>query len=269
MNDKPSLWNSVSLLVVATFIIATLFKGNIQIWLYGITYAIWFIFAIVKFLIPYIKKKKKVFEARHIREKYEADESKIKVVTFDNLTDSAGMVLLRHVNFRISSYLKSVYPDATWEWLEKIPEQLVIKGGTGRIKVYGIPDFNYADITFSQDAEINCSLLKVSPLMPTESVVQTEIPKQEHKIPIDPQIWYEKQGRVVLENLITDLNSRGHNSLVLKDDGKIVIIQSDKEIKQGLLENMPEKLYWEQLLKVFQSEGIAAQIIDDGILLSW
>ena len=100
---------------------------------------------------------------------------------------------------------------------------------------------------------------------------QPEPPKAQpqNEVPVDPQIWYEKQGRTVLENLIADLNSRGHNSLTIKENGEIAIQRADQEVKQAALENVPEKTYWTRLAKVFESEGLAAQITENGMVLSW
>ncbi len=269
MKKKSSLWSSVSVLVVVICIIATMFKGNIQIWLYGISYAIWIIWAVIKFFVPYLQTKRQQYEARCIHKAYEKNALKTSENFVSDISGIANTALQKHVNFRISSYLKSVYPDAVWEWCEKFPEQIIAQGGTGRIRVFGIPDFNYAEITFNQNADINCSLLKVMPLILTSPEAENHNSKSKKPIPIDPQVWYEKHGRVVLESLISDLNSRGYNSLVIKEDGKICIRQGDKEIKKSLFENMPAKTYWERLLKVFQGEGIAAQIVNNNIELSW
>lgn len=269
MKNKPSLWTGVSVLVVVICIIATMFKGDIQVWLYGISYSIWIIWAVWKFLVPYLQVKRQQYETRRIHKKYRTNKMKIDEKSICATPNSINTVLLRHVNFRISSYLKSVYPDATWEWCEKFPEDIIANGGIGRIQVFGIPDFNYAEITFNQDADINCCLLKVSPLVFPKEEKETIHTTNKNQVTIDPQVWYEKQGRVVLENLISDLNSRGHNSLIIKENGEISIQQSGKEIRQGIFENMPAKTYWERLLKVFQSEGIAAQIVNDDIQLSW
>lgn len=269
MKKKSSLLNGVSVLVVVICIIATMFKGNIQIWLYGISYVIWIIWAVINFFVPYLQTKRQEYEARCIHKTYEKNVSKASENSIFNASEIANSALQKHVNFRISSYLKSVYPDAVWEWCEKFPEQIIANGGTGRIRVFGIQDFNYAEITFNQDADINCSLLKVTPLTLTSQKGEKYNSKSTNSITIDPQVWYEKHGRIVLENLISDLNSRGYNSLVIKESGEICIRQEEKEIKKGLFENMPAKIYWDRLLKVFQGEGIAAQIVNNSIELSW
>lgn len=77
------------------------------------------------------------------------------------------------------------------------------------------------------------------------------------------------QGRKVLETLITDLHSRGHSSLTIRENGDVVIKQADSDMVRSKLESVPEKNYWPRLCKVFEREGLAANITDGGILLSW
>lgn len=266
MKKNPTLWSSVSVLIVAILAITTFIRGQAQVWLYGVAFAVWTVWAAVKFLVPYVQQKRIQYEARSIRKKYEAKKPKLNI---PDASDPVGVVLLRHVNFRISSYLKSSYPDATWEWREEFPEKIVLGGSTGRIQVYGIPDFNYADVSFNQQAEINCNLLKIVPMAELQNSSEQSAPKPQQQRPADPQIWYETQGRKVLENLIADLNSRGHNSLTIKENGEILIQQAEKEVKQAALESVPEKTYWQRLVSVFQREGLAAKFTDNGMVLSW
>lgn len=62
-----------------------------------------------------------------------------------------------------------------------------------------------------------------------------------NKQPVDPQIWYEIQGRNVLETLITDFNSRGHSSLILHENGDICVVENADEIPKEHLSSFPEK----------------------------
>lgn len=150
MKNKSTLWNGVSMLVVAVLIITAFARGILQIWLYAAAFAVWTVWTIVKFLVPWLQAKGCQREARRIRKQYETTQRKKPEPHTPDDSEPLNIVLLRHVNFRISSYLKSVYPDATWEWREDFPERIISGGGTGRIQVYGIPDFNYADVTFDQ-----------------------------------------------------------------------------------------------------------------------
>lgn len=267
MKKKKTLWNGVSVLIIALLVITAFVRGNAQFVLTVLAFATWSVWAIVKFLKPYVETKLEAQEARRIRDYYEAEEARIANVTE---TGDTGIVLLRHVNHRITSHLRTAYPDATWEWCVENPETLVAKGGTGRIKVYGVADFSHADVTVNTNAEISCEMLKIVPMGEARSEDSLEeetepVPQN----PINPQVWYEQKGRVVLENIISDLNSRGHSSLSITETGEVVINQDEKVIKQATLEAMPDKVYWHRLSKVFQSEGLAAEIDGDSMVLSW
>ena len=126
-------------------------------------------------------------------------------------------------------------------------------------------------MTVNKNAEIKCEMLKIVPMteIQRKKTTSEDNPKPTPKNPVDPQIWYEKKGRVVLENLITDLNSRGHSSLTITENGEVLIEQADCKVKQATLENMPDKMYWTRLSKVFQSEGLATDITEDSMVLSW
>lgn len=269
MKNKPTLWNGVSVLAVAVLVITAFARGTAQIWLYAAAFTVWAVWAAVKFLVPWLQAKARQMEARRIRKQYEAQQQEKPAQHTQDISEPINIVLLRHVNFRISSYLKSAYPDATWEWREEFPERIISEGGTGRIQVYGIADFNYADVTFDQQAGIHCSLLKMVPLAQQDGQPKPETPKPPKQAPVDPQIWYEKQGRTVLENLIADLNSRGHNSLTIRENGEITIMQADSEVRQAAFESVPEKTYWPRLTKVLESEGLAAKATENGMVVSW
>lgn len=269
MKKQRTLWNSVSLLIVAVLVITAFVRGQAQLWLYSAAFAVWSAWAVTGHLIPYLRAKQRQREARRIRQRYEQEQRRKQECPAPDLSDPVGAVLLRHVNYRISTYLKSAYPEATWAWREEFPERIVSKGGTGRIQVYGIPDFNYADVSFTQSADIQCSLVKIVPLSKLQGQKQSAESKAPQPAPVDPQIWYEKQGRVVLENLVNDLNSRGHSRLTISENGDISVQQGDAQVRQSSLENMPEKMYWPRLAKVFEREGLAANITESGMVLSW
>ena len=279
MRRKKSLWSGVSILIVAMLAITAFVRGNAQVWLLAIAFTLWSVWACLYYLVPYIKDELHRREARRIRKKCEQQDAKRPSFTIPEVSDPINLVLLRHVNYRISAYLQSVYPDATWEWREEFPERIVAKGGTGRIKLFGVEGFNFADVTFDQNAGIDCALVNVVPMAQrttseapvakaTDTAEETvTVPKQKNSV--DPQVWYEVQGRKVLEALITDLHSRGYNSLTIRENGDIAIKQADSEKVRTAFESVPEKTYWARLCKVFEREGMAANITDGGILLTW
>ena len=274
MKNKKSLRSGVAVLIVAVLAITAFVRGDMEIWLLAGAFAVWGIWIVVRFGVPYAKAQIYHYKARKIRKQCEAQPQKSKL-NIPDVSDPMGIVLLRHVNYRVSSYIQSVYPDATWEWREEFPERIIAKGGVARIQIFGVPDFNFADVTFDQNAGIHCSMLKIIPLSrlkenPAASAsTAEEQPAPPQPNTVDPQVWYEVKARKVLKNLIADLDSRGHSSLTIKETGEIAIQQADAEIVKPAFENMPERMFWPRLVKVFEREGMAANITDNGLLLSW
>ena len=142
-------------------------------------------------------------------------------------------------------------------------------GGTGRIELFGVKEYNFADISFDNDANIDCSLLKIVSLKQAAQTEGQEATTETPKSEIDPQVWFEKSGRIVLKNLIADLSSRGHNTLIIKDDGSCVIKQGEQNITVSQLEAFPERVYHPRLIKVMAGAGIAAKTVDAGLSVNW
>ena len=123
----------------------------------------------------------------------------------------------------------------------------------------------------NKKAEITYEMLKIVPMgeNPPALSDEEEAAPTAPQNSINPQVWYEQKGRVVLENIITDLNSRGHSSLSITESGDVIIKQDEREIKKATLEAMPDKVYWHRLAKVFQGEGLAASVTDSAVVVSW
>ena len=272
MKHKKNLWSGVSSLIVAVLAITAFLRGAWQFWMLVAAFAVFAVWASYRFLIPFIKEKWYGREAKKLQKHYEAQTKQQRTFLDIDVSEPTSIVLLRHVNHRISAYLQSAYPEATWDWCVDNPEKLVTKGGTGRIKLSGVPDYNFAEISLNQNAKIGCQLLKIVPFGAeqngAEETTAEEKPKPAPR-EIDPQVWFEKQGRAVLQNLIADLNSRGHNSLTIEADGCIVITQGDKALKRPAFTNLPSKEYWPRLVNVFTRNGMSGEITDSGLVLSW
>ena len=78
---------------------------------------------------------------------YRAKEARLREQTAAaNGGGQLADALLCHVNYRITAMLHAAYPNARWEWLADKPSRFAVEGGMARIRVYGIPDFDYADV---------------------------------------------------------------------------------------------------------------------------
>lgn len=258
---------SISILIGLVIAILALVRSNWQTRLLLGVFILWGTWFLAIWILPHIQKAKRSKKPG----KPPAANNSSNIPLQIPETDSASVetLLLCHVNHRISAYLRSAYPDITWEWEEKRPERLALSGGTGRIRVFGIPDFDHADITLDRQANITCSMVKIVPLAETGNGTPAEGQSPPNQQPVDPQIWYEIQGRTILEALVADLNSRGHNRLVLHENGNACVEEGQNEIPKEHLSGFPKKVYWPRLVQVLESNGLAAEITPGGIRVSW
>lgn len=257
MKRTNPLWGSISILIGVVIAILSLLKGAWATVALIITFALWGLWLVWTQLLP-AWSTNRAYRRRERQRKWQQD-----MISNDPDTN-VRLVLLRHVNHRISEHLKSAFPKAHWEWTMSDPALFVAHGGTGRIRVYGVPDYDYADVTLNQQGVLRCSLVRVSPLDGT----QADAPNQQE---LDPRVWYEFQGRSILEDIIADLDSRGHSSLTMNEDGSIHIQPADggAEITRDAFPSFPEKVYWPRLVNVLNQEGLTADMQDAGILVSW
>ena len=181
MKQKISLGSSISVLTGAVIAILALLRGPAQTVLLLIAFALWGLW-MVFFLLRPMWRANRLYRQREERAAREQDALSGRNV--------AG-VLLCHVNYRVSDYLKRAYPDARWEWTMSDPILFIVQGGTGRIRIYGVPDYEYADVT-DKNGALDCSLVKIVPVQDNSRGTPSS------QSSIDPQAWYELEGRGIL-----------------------------------------------------------------------
>lgn len=250
MKKESPFWSSISLLIGIVIAILALVRGRILLPLLLAVFALWLLWWLLTQALPLWRNNRA----------YRAKEARLREQTAAaNGGGQLADALLCHVNYRITAMLHAAYPNARWEWLADKPSRFAVEGGTARIRVYGIPDFDYADVKLDQKANLDCSLVKLSPLVTGAS--DTQPPNRQ---PVNPRVWFETRGRAVLEALVTDLNSRGHSSLTVQENGEVFVQAKENEAepaKETFLD-FPEKVYWPQLVKVLEEEGYAADARD-------
>ena len=242
MKQKKTIGGSIGLLIGVVIAILALVRGTWLVPLLIGTFAVWGLWLLVT----------QVFPRQTARKPQQAEP----------FNRQLAQTLLHHVNYRVSDCLKAGYPDARWEWMMRDPALFVAQGGTGRIRVTGIPDYEYADVTVDQGGKLTCLLVKMSPV---------EKPAPPNQQPVEPQQWYEAQGRQTLGTLVADLDSRGHSALTVQEDGSICIAPKGDgtEVKQAVLANFPAKDLWPKLVEILKQEGLAATVQDDCIAVTW
>ena len=269
MKRKKIFSKGLSVLIVAVIAVLAFVRGPELNWVLACVFGVW---AIVMIIAAISSNKARISAYSDARKIKRENRRNNKNTLTSALTPTAewresSATLLSHVNHRISAYLLSVYPGITWEWVSDNPEHLVTTGTPARIRLFGITDFNYADVHFDKYARIACDMLRVVPL--SELDVVEGVPKAHPNQSVDPTAWYNLHGKTVLEGCIADLNSRGHANLTIKESGDICVKQADMETVRDKLQNFPDKNYWKALVQVFEKAGLAATIEPQGIKVSW
>ena len=250
MKQKKTIWGSIGLLIGVVIAVLALVRGAWQLPLLIGAFAVWGLWLLFAQLLPFRRA------AQSRKQKNQAGA----------INRQLAQTLLHHVNYRVSACLKAIYPDARWEWMMRDPALLVAQGGTGRIRVYGVADYEFADVTVDQNGKLSCALVKLSSVQGA-----ADNPTPPNQQPADPQQWYEAQGRRALKNLLADLDSRGHNALTVQEDGSICICPKadGKEVKQGTLADFPDKALWPRLAELLEEEGLTAAVQDNCIAVTW
>lgn len=257
MKRTSPIWGSISILTGIVIAVLALVRGPLEIVLLIAVFAAWGLWLIFTQLIPSWKSNREYM--------CRVDAYRRQQKAASHGTDGqTRTVLLHHVNHRISERLKASYPKVQWEWTMPDPAAFVAYGGTGRIRVYGIPDYDYADVTLDGKGDLRCALVKLSPL-------EGEGSSGSKKRPMAPNVWYEFHGRKLMESLVADLRSRGHSSMTLNEDGTISIqtVDGTEAAVKEAFPSFPEKVYWPKLAKVLEQEGLKANVQDTKILVSW
>ena len=261
MKRQTSLWGSISVLIGVIVGIVALVRGPAFYPMILLAFAVWGVWAVLTLGLPrwrtgYVRRQM-ANETRSVRSELDAA----------NVPVDVAQTLLRHVNYRISAYLKSSHPNARWEWVTRNPALLAVQGGIGRIRLYGVDDYDYADVELDQQGNLSCSLVR---RMADQQSPDGEAPSSSG-VTLDPRIWYEQQGRQTLEMLIADLDSRGYKHLNLNEDGSIctALDGADEETVQSSFSSFPPKVYWPQLVKVLEQEGLAATVQTDCVSVAW
>lgn len=128
MRKKKSLWSGVSILIVAVLAITAFIRGDAQVWLLAV--AFYRMVGMGGRVLPHPLCQGGTSQIRGEKNPQKVRKAGCRKteITVPDVSDSVTHVLLHHVNYRISAYLQSVYPEATWQWREEFPERIGSEG---------------------------------------------------------------------------------------------------------------------------------------------
>ena len=264
MNRKSYFGKSLKFLIVCVLIITAFVRGTAQGWSYIGVFGAWGI----SLIVVYGKSSFNVLIAK-LRQKKKQTVLPPNEFEISDISDSACNLLLMHINHRISAYLKAVYPSVSWKWETENPERIAIEGGVGRIRLFDISDFNYAEIVLDQTAKLDCALVKIVPIAELKNGTVSSESTASGNEQANLDAWYNIQGKQVLESCIADLHSRGLASLYIRENGEICVKQGDKSKVQAKFSTFPSKGIWQGLVKVLENNSLSASLIDNVIKVGW
>lgn len=165
-------------------------------------------------------------------------------------------VLLRHASCRITDYLHSAFPDATWRWETKAPEQIIANGGTARIRLSSAGEYSHADVALNTDASIKINLMRVATLDELLNGVSQAAESQPAPAVNGTEAWYSLMGRQKLQEISIDLQTCGHRWMYLAENGDVLVTEDNSTAKQAQLANMPGRKFWKELIVLLSEDGV-------------
>ncbi len=178
--------------------------------------------------------------------------------------DPVQAALLCQFSHRITDKLRSAYPQALWDWEKQPDVQRILSGKSNRICLKDAAEYTHAEVNLDTYGSIHLQLLKIQELSRSQA---SEATKKEP--PVNCDSWYELVGENVLNQIITDLNARGYESLSINENGDVFITENDTPIVKDHFQNFPGKKHWTELIAIFQKNELQAQETDNVLVLTW
>lgn len=252
---RNSLRKSGLTTVIVLVLIATaLLPKNVSQWIVLVTISL---FVIAKG-INYCLNHKEDFSRVKKRAIAKKEECRPLPVTLIDIK-----YVINHLSHRITDKLHSAFPDSSWDWIDKPSVKLFTEGGIIRISTHKTEEFNEADVILDSYGRIDFKMLKASSIA---EIIKAEDEKADVAFTVDTKVWYEQCGQKVLTELITELNAKGTKTLLINEDGSIVL-EDNKQV--GSLKSFPSKNLWKKLIGIFEEQGLTAVENEDSILLGW
>lgn len=261
------LKKSVPVLFVVLFCVAAFYHGTRKEQAYLLALIIWGLSIVLLYLWS---KKGKIWASikrwgRSVRNEFkELDEQWHSKDGLNGIQET----LLLHVCHRITDILQSKYSDATWSWITEHPEKAIEEGGTARIYLYNVPQYQIAELDFNRYANIEFSFIHQD--KPEVTAENTAAPhKRPREQPDNAEVWYALRGKQRLEDLMARLKARGFKRMIITEQGEAVIEQGDKHAIAATILHFPVKEQWPTLVSLLKKDSVEAAAEENHLALNW
>jgi len=195
----------------------------------------------------------------------------------DDFTERAlyEKALKLHFESRINDQLKSLYPEANWQWVSNTdPVKFALGGEFGRIKVFNIPQCDYIEIFQRKFGELTLNEIRVFPLGQIGAKTTAEEKEADLLIPekkFSVVDWLRGVSGDELMVVVRELNSQGLNKMFVDESGAISIVRSGEKLESYCiaLPDFPPEENWKELLETIKGEGLVGSFDKGGFCVEW
>ena len=181
--------------------------------------------------------------------------------------------MIRQINYRVTEQLKSVYPAVAWLWVRRPTTEELCRGGAWRIRVSNADPFNFGEVAIDQSGKLTITMLQACLLKTvTAASKDDDSDLEEHELldRVDVKEWYEGEGERVITAMIDNLNTQGHRTLLIRENGEVYVeLDAGNNQKVECIQNFPPRMVWEEICQTLKEDEITASIKPDGLALAW
>ena len=257
-----------SLFFVATVLYSFFRKPFFQ-WLAIGFLAAWLISMLVSFVNERRRSKPRQPKTRQATQEKLSEEETEKA---EAQLSEDDLFLIRQVNSRITEQLKLTYPAVSWLWAHRPSGEQLRKGGIWRIRVSNADPFNFAEVVLKKTGRLSITMIQAVPVkdVSVDSEEATDdLADGELLHRVDVKGWYASTGEQILASIVDNLNSQGHHSVLVKDDGSVVIQQSGTEEPVEKVQGFPPRMVWDEFCQLLKEDNYQATVQPSGLLLAW
>ena len=255
--------------VVPALLLCAIFRNPALQWFAVAASALWLSVVAIGFWAEAAPKLK-----RHKRTKAKPELStatSMDAVPHQNPENS--LFLIRQINYRVAEQLKSGYPAVAWLWVRRPTTEELCRGGAWRIRVSNADPFNFGEVAIDQSGKLTITMLQACLLKTvTAASKDDDSDLEEHELldRVDVKEWYEGEGERVITAMIDNLNTQGHRTLLIRENGEVYVeLDAGNNQKVECIQNFPPRMVWEEICQTLKEDEITASIKPDGLALAW
>ena len=169
--------------------------------------------------------------------------------------------LIIQLSHRITEKLHQIYPDGSWDWVERPTREFFILGGNIKIVTHETGEFHKAEVLHSKFGDLQIEMIK--PL--TEQSVFKEVITEKSEV-FDVKKWYDDCGAAEVLQIVDELNARGIKYAVIDEEG---VISANGKKTSDQIKGFPKKTFWNELTQLLKADGLKVIADSGSIELSW